>query len=114
MIGPVALLAAATALQAVGAIQQGQATKEQADFNAAIAERNAQISEQEADLARRGAAFEEAQLKRNLAHLRGAQAAAVGASGLSLEGSPLHIMAETAAEAELDALAIRFAGTVAE
>lgn len=109
------VLAAAGALtSAVGAIQQGQAAKEQARFNAAISERNALISEQEAEIARRNAAVEEETLRRRQRLLRGSQRAAAGASGLELEGSPLLLVAEAAAEGEVEVLAIRFAGTVDE
>lgn len=38
--------------------------------------------------------------------------AAYGASGVSLEGSPLDVLENSAAEAELDALTIRYKGKV--
>lgn len=99
----IGLLAGGTALGAVSAIQQGNAANSAAKYNAAIAERNAVTARQQA------AAEEDKQ--RRLAYMRlGNARAAYGASGVNLEGSPLDVLEQSAAEEELDALTIRYQG----
>lgn len=92
-----------TAFSAISAIQQGNAAKASGDYNAALYERNAQIAQQQS------AADETRQ--RRLATMRaGANRAAVGASGIQVDGSPLDILESNAAQEELDALMIRWNG----
>ncbi len=98
----IALTAFSAVVGAAGALQAGAAQAEAAEFNA-------RVSEQQARRARQAAAFEEQRLRD-----AGAQRAAIGASGIGFEGSPLLVMADTAEEAELDAPAIRFSGSTAE
>jgi hypothetical protein len=96
---------ASTAVSAVGAIQQGKAAQASAKFNADMMSRNAQIARQQA------AAEEEKH--RRLTYMRqGAARAAYGASGVSIEGSPLDILEQSAAQEELDALNIRYRGEI--
>lgn len=107
-IETVALIAsiAGTAVSAVGAIAQGQQAADAAEFNAAVAQN-------EAIQARQEAAFQESQHRKRARSLLASQRAAVGASGTSFTGSPLSIMADSAAEAEIDAMMIRRSGTIA-
>lgn len=99
-------IGAATAV--AGAIGQGQAAAKTARYNAAVAEN-------EATAARNMAAFEENRHRRATARLLSSQRAAFGASGVeSGSGTPLAVLGESAEQAELDALAIRRAGTVQE
>lgn len=94
---------AGTAMSAIGAIQQGKAASNAAKYNAQLAERNAQI-------ARDQASADEAR-QRRMAYIRqGALRAGYGASGVSVEGSPLDILEMSAAQEELDALTIRYRG----
>lgn len=94
----------AAGVSAAGAIQSGQAAKSAAGFNAALAE-------QEAAQARGIATSEEARFRRDMRRLAGAQRAAAASQGQDPDtGSPLLLQSELAAEAELDALAIRFGG----
>lgn len=87
----------------MGAIQSGEAQKKAADYNAQVAENDA-IAKQQA------AAFEEERqrerARRELAFAR----AQAGGSGTTMSGSPLDIMARSAENAELEALAIRYSG----
>ena len=73
---------------------------------------NAAVQEVEAINAENAAAYEEKLHRQRGERLLSAQKAAMGASGLGLEGSNLLLLGESAAELEKDALAIRYSGTV--
>jgi hypothetical protein len=98
---------ASAAVSAAGAISSGQAQSKMASYNAAVAERDAQAARQQA-------AFEESRQRQARDALLGKQRAAFAASGVTPEGSPLLVAAETATQAEIDAEAIRYSGSVAE
>lgn len=90
------LIAAAGGLQAATQLYQGNAAAAMGEYNATVARQEARYAEATSrDRARR---------------ILGAGRAAVGASGVQLEGSPLDVLAQSAAEAEMDALAIRRSG----
>lgn len=72
------------------------------------AEANAQIAEYNAQLERRRGLAEEERRRRESAVRIGALKAAVGKSGVTMEGTPLLILAQSAAEAEVDALNARW------
>jgi len=99
------LMAAGTAVSAVSAIQAGRSQEKMAEYNAAVSERDALA-------ARQKAGFDEAAHRRRTRKFLGKQRALYGKSGVTFEGSPLLVMEETAAEAELDALAIRYGGEI--
>lgn len=92
-----------TGLQAIGAIQQGQAASDAAKFNQRVFEQNAVA-------ARQRAAAEAEDSRRRTARLLGRQRAGIGARGLAVEGSPLELLSDTAAEGELEARRIIDAG----
>lgn len=98
---------AASAVAAAGTIVQGQASSDMADYNA-------RVSENEAVAAKQQAAYEEERQRERAARLRSSTRAAVAKSGLDLEGSPLTVMEDTAVNAEMDALAVRYSGSVAD
>jgi len=98
-----ALMVAGTAIQAVGQIQQGNAAKAAADFNAAVA-RNQAIG------ARQKATADAARQERESRLRAGAARAAIGASGVTGEGSALDILEANAAQEELDRLTILHGG----
>lgn len=97
----------ATGLSAVGSLAQG-------NQQAAAAEYNAEVSRAEGQAAEAAAGLEETQFRRKADKLFSNQRALYGTSGIATEGSPLEVMADTAAKAELDALAIRYGGQVAK
>jgi len=99
--------AAATAISAYGSIQQGNAQKK-------MAEANAQAAEADAMAARNSAAFEETRLREAGTALLSKQRAGYAAAGVQPTGSPLLVEANTAGLNELDALATRYSGSVAE
>jgi hypothetical protein len=88
--------AVGTAVSVVGAIQGGKAEQSAADFNAASARQEAQAREN----AQRTAA------QRQLGSIR----AGVSKSGARMEGTPLAVLSESAANAEIDALNTRYSG----
>lgn len=101
-----AAIAASAIVSAAGAFGQAKAQAQTQRYNAAVQRRNA-------DAARNAAAFEERKKREDVARHLSAQRAAAGASGVLIEeGSPLQVMAESAAQGELDALAIRFGGEI--
>ena len=88
----------------VAQVQRLNAEAQAAEFNALNAER-------EAGRAVEAAAFEERRFREDVRRFQGRQRAAA-AAGITLSGSPLELVAESARDAELDALAIRFSGDV--
>jgi hypothetical protein len=104
----IAATVAASAVSAVGAIQQGQAQSQQAKYNAAVARNNQVIAQQNAqDALDRGAA-EEQQQRKKTQMLMGQQRASLAAQGADLSsGSALDVVSDIAGTGELDALTIR-------
>jgi hypothetical protein len=90
------LAAIGTGLSALGSIRQGQAASAAANYNAQIAERSAVQKEQ---------------IQRTAAQRQiGAIRAGIAKSGARTEGTPLMVLAESAANAEIDALNTRYSG----
>lgn len=97
------IMLAGMAVQVTGQIKQGEAAAQAADEEARIQSENAK-------LARDQAAHEERQQRIINRKQLGSMRAAYGASGVSLEGSPLDILEESAAAMEMDAQNIKYAG----
>lgn len=90
-------------VSAFGQFESGQASEQAYEFNAKIAEQNAAQT--------RLASAQEERMSRIQARKEiGSMRAAYGASGVTMEGSPMEVLAESVAMAELDALNIRHAG----
>lgn len=107
MCHPVALTVASTAMQVVGGLNQANAQKAQARYQAQIAQNNQIIAERNARLAREEGKVEEQQHRRKLRAFIGRQRALMGGSGTRLdEGDNLDILADSAMLGELDALTI--------
>ena len=96
---------AGTAVSAVSQIQQGKEQQKWSEYNAAVAERDAKA-------AKAAAGYDASQKRKETERLLGRQRALYGKSGVTMEGSPLELMSETAAEGELDALMIERTGSV--
>lgn len=92
-----------SALTAIGGgIQQNQAAK-----------RNASIADTNARMATEKAAFDEERQRERSLRLMGASRVAAARSGVDIDGSSsLDVMADAAAQLELEALAIRHGGAV--
>jgi hypothetical protein len=74
------------------------------------ANEQARIDEQNAQIVRKQFAENERRFRIGTKREIGGMRAAIGASGVTLEGSPLDALGESAANAELDALTIRHGG----
>lgn len=97
-IGTVASVAGAvgTVASAIGAMQAGKAEAGAANYNAEMARRDASSKE----------AAQRMGAQRQLSNIR----ASVGKSGATMAGTPLMVLAESAANAEIDALNTRYSG----
>ena len=97
------IMAAGAAMSAMGQMKQGKAAKAAADYNAQIAEQNAALARQEA--ADNVKLFERQQYL-----LAGAIRANQGASGGRQQGSVLDVLADAAAQGELEKQMILYRG----
>lgn len=99
--------AAGAVISAIGALRQGEAASNAAQYNATISDQNAQI-------ARQSAADQAAQADREtylrLGAIRAAQGASGGAAG---EGSVLDVIGDVAAQSELEKQHIIYRGELA-
>jgi hypothetical protein len=82
------LAGAAAVMSAIGSVQAGQAQRKMANYNARVAE----------DTARSQGERQQDQVRRQMASAR----VAIGKSGVAVSGSPLDVLADSAAQAELD------------
>lgn len=90
-------------VKALGSLYEGHANREAAEYNARVLDSKARATEANTK--------EQVERERRMARRRlGAMRAATGASGISLNGSALEAIADSAAEMELDALTIRHEG----
>ncbi len=101
------LAIASTAMQVAGAISQGQS-------QAAFARYNAALADQEAQRARDEARYQEKRVREQAGKTLSALGAGYGAAGVAMEGTALDVLGESAENAELDALQVRYAGSAAE
>lgn len=108
MCNPGILLAASTAVGAIGNIQEGNAQARAYNYTAAVNEQNAVFAETRAmDAIARGAE-EEQRIRREGGAVRGRQVAQMAASGVDVGfGSPLDILTDTAIGVKLDAARAR-------
>lgn len=94
-----------TAVSAVGAITGAISQSRAAKFNAQLAERNAVIAGQQTQA-------ELAMQRRHAAKAIGGMRAAYGASGVAMEGSPLDVLEDSVAQAELERQNIGYQGVL--
>lgn len=106
MADPVTLMVAAgAALKTMGTIAEVQGAAAEAGAQAKVAQANATATGQQT------AAAEDAQRRRNREFLA-RQRAAIGEAGIGFGGSTAKVQEQSAIEAELDALNIRYNGTL--
>lgn len=86
----IAAAVAGGGLKAYGAKREGDRAKKIADYNA--------------ELERRRGEQRALAIRRKGVRVKGRQASLIGKSGVQMQGSPLEVMAETAANVELDAI----------
>lgn len=106
----VPLQIAGTVISAFGAIQKGNREAEGFNANAQASEYNAAMSEQQAGIARQQAAAQAVSQQAAGLKFLGKMRAGYGASGLTMEGSATDVLAESAANVELDRLNIMYGG----
>lgn len=96
---------AGTAISAMGAIQQANATASAERYNEQVARNNAQTAEANQHDAMRRAQGEIDKVRLKQGQLAGKQTVAMAANGVDLaSGSPLDILGDTAMMGEMDAL----------
>ena len=105
------VLAAAAATGAVlgykGNMASSKAAKQVGEYNAKVAE-NEQV------LIQRATREKEKNLRKESERLVGTQRVATAKSGIQMSGSPLEALRDSFFNTELDALGVRYAGSVAE
>lgn len=104
------MIAASTAMSAVGAIQQGAAAAAQGRAQQQAQQFNAAIKEQQATLARQQSGARQQQQRRGARQILGQQRAALAQAGIGMGGSALDIEEQSAVRAELDSLTIAYEG----
>ena len=107
-----AIGAAGIGIGAYSGIQQGRAAAAQGSFQQKIANRNAQQAELEAEGKRQAAAEAAIQRERQGRALKGSQVAKFAKSGVSMRGSPLSVLVQTAQDIEADRLTILREGAI--
>ena len=110
----VAVITAAigTGVSVYSAISQAQAQSSMASYNALIARQNAALAAEQMGIAKKEKDIIAARQARESEKYLAAQRAGFAKAGVGMEGTPLIVAAESMVGAELDALAIRYAGTV--
>jgi cytochrome c biogenesis factor len=99
-----------TAVSAVGAISQGMAASDQAQSAAQAAQYNATVDQQNANNAMAVANANEESQRRKNAYMLGNTRAGLIQSGIGTDGSSSDVLQQSAQNAELDALNIRYEG----
>src|SRR5258705_515288 len=104
-IAAVVATVVAAAVSAYGAYESGQQQEAQAKYQSKIAKNQAAATQNAAQVAEQNRREQD---RRIMAEQR----ALVGGSGLSTEGAPLFVMLDSAKEAELDAIRLRYGGSL--
>lgn len=97
------LTAAAAVVSTIGAIQQASAASSADKYNAAIATQNAQIATDQANT-------QLAQQQQDAVRKFGSIKAGYGASGVTSDGSPMDVLADSFTQSEMDANTIIYNG----
>lgn len=105
-MGPELIAVLQTANTVIGTVAAGRQQAASADIYAQLAERDA-------ELARRRALREEQGVRQRAERLRGTIRARAGRAGVTIEGSPVELLTQTAVDEEADAAAIRETGEAA-
>jgi len=99
--GTIALIVG-TSLQAAGQIQQGRVAEAEGEAQEEWAEYNAKVMEADAAERMAAAKMEESRVAREQKMARGVQKAAFAKAGVTLEGSPLEVIADTYEQYAID------------
>ena len=102
-----------TALQIIGTTAAGIARAQaEAQNDAGWARYNAAVARNQATATRQRAAVEEARRRDQLRGTLGREATRFLTGGVAIDGSPLEVLGDTAAQGELDALTVRYGGVL--
>lgn len=104
------MMAVGTGVAAYSEVQQGRSAAAQAKQKAAWDDYNAKVAKREAEAERRAADFEATQHSRKTKEIQARLRAAVGKSGVTMEGSPLLVAEDTAAQLAIERANIRMTG----
>ena len=97
------MMVASAGMSAVGSIASAKAKSQAADFNRSLSLQNAEITKQQTQA-------DVISLRKKQYQELGAIRAAVGASGVTMEGSPLDVLESSVSEAELDIQRLKYSG----
>ena len=100
------------ALSAYSAMAQGNAQSKMMQYNSMIARQNADLTRGQMEIAKKEKKIVEAKHIKQSQKTLASQRARYSKAGVILEGTPELVATETMSEAALDAMAIRYAGTV--
>lgn len=112
MTGAEILLGLGIGATVLGTMASSKAQRQEADMTAGLHEYNAKVAEQNAEIIEQQAAFNAGQAKSQNDRKIAMQRAAYGSSGVTMEGSPIMVIADAEAQSEIDQLAERYEGKV--
>lgn len=98
-----AIAGAGLGLQLLGGIQQSYAAKQASEYNASVAQNQAAAAMIEAR-------YKARRLRDRSRRIQAAGIAAVGASGITMEGSPTFVLQDNSIESAMDELAVLRSG----
>ncbi|MFZ2937653.1 MAG: hypothetical protein WA066_02990 [Candidatus Omnitrophota bacterium] len=101
-----------TGLTVYSMYSQGRAQQYMSNYNAMIARQNAELMTEQMKIATKEKEIAAERHQRGVGKVIASQKALWAKAGVDMAGTPLVAEAQTLTEAELDALAIRYAGTV--
>lgn len=100
------IMAASTVVGVGGALYAGEQQRKAASYSADVAEQSARAAQEKA-------AYDEEMHRERIRKTLSTIRSLYGRSGVDMTGTPLLALEETAAQGEMDALAIRYGGDVA-
>ena len=95
------IITALVGMEIAGRYQEAKAARDEADYNAEVANRQAEAISQAGKL-------QEYRIKRRKRLMAGRQRSLYAKAGLVIEGSPLEVLADTAAQYDIDLAASRY------
>ena len=99
-------------VSAYSSYAQGKSQAAISSYNALIAKQNASLTAKQIGIAEKEKDILASQYRQKAEKTLAAQRAGWAKAGVTMEGTPLLVAVESMAEADIDALAIRYAGTV--
>lgn len=109
-IAILAVAVAGAATQAYGQYQEGRTAQRQAKAQAAWHAYNAKVALREREAEREATKFEVRQQEKKTKRLQARQRSLIGVSGVTMEGSPLLVVEDTAVQLALENINIRTRG----